>query len=140
MKYAAVLSSLLSGALAVQLSFDPVYDNKNGSMDTVECSTGSNGLITRFGFKTFGDLPSFPNIGGAQAVEGFNSAACGSCFNLTFAQTGKTITVLAIDHADSGFNVGQVAMDDLTNGQAVQLGIVQVNATQVPGTACGLPA
>ena len=52
---AAVAAFLLPVTLAqaapqnVSVSFDPVYDNQSGSMDTVACSDGQNGLITRFG-------------------------------------------------------------------------------------------
>lgn len=129
------LSLSLPLALAVQVTYDPVYDNANQSLATVECSTGTNGLITR-NFTTFDSLPTFPFIGGAQAVEGFNSAQCGSCWNITF--NGTSITFTAVDHADSGFNIAQSAMDNLTHGQAVQLGVVQATATPLNASACGL--
>jgi len=87
----AILSTLLLLAgttYADTVSFDNVYDNPAGDLNTVTCSTGSNGLVTK-GFKTFGSLPTFPNIGGAAAVTGFNSAGCGTCWALTF--NGTTI-------------------------------------------------
>ncbi|KAL5492931.1 hypothetical protein ACEPAI_4379 [Sanghuangporus weigelae] len=131
----ALLSALILSALAQQVTFDPVYDNANQSLTTVECSTGSNGLITR-NFTTFASLPTFPFIGGAQAVEGFNSAQCGSCWNITF--NGTSIVVTAIDRAASGFNIALSSMNNLTNGQAEQLGVVQATSTQVNASACGL--
>ncbi len=48
------------------------------------------------------------------------------------------MTVLAIDHAAEGFNIAQEAMDQLTGGQAVQLGRVDAGYTQVDASACGL--
>ena len=33
--------------VAVSVSFDQVYDNPNGSLTTVSCSNGSNGLINK---------------------------------------------------------------------------------------------
>ncbi|OCB87720.1 Cerato-platanin [Sanghuangporus baumii] len=138
MKLAAVFalpSALILSALAQQVTFDPVYDNANQSLTTVECSTGTNGLITR-NFTTFDSLPTFPFIGGAQAVEGFNSAQCGSCWNITF--NGTSIVVTAIDYAASGFNIALSAMNNLTNGQAEQVGVVQATATQLNASACGL--
>ena len=138
MKAALALLALAAPALAVQLSYDTVYDDASGSMDTVACSDGANGLETRFGFETFGDLPSFPHIGGAQAVDDWNSSACGSCFNLTYAPTGITVTVLAIDHADAGFNIALGAMNTLTNNQAVFLGRIDATAKQVDKSQCGL--
>ncbi|KAL5513484.1 hypothetical protein ACEPAH_3883 [Sanghuangporus vaninii] len=138
MKLAAVFalpSALILSVLAQQVTFDPVYDNANQSLETVECSTGTNGLITR-NFTTFDSLPTFPFIGGAQAVEGFNSAQCGSCWNITF--NGTSVVVTAIDHAASGFNIALSAMNNLTNGQAEQVGVVQATATQLNASACGL--
>jgi len=51
---------------------------------------------------------------------------------------GHTIYVLAIDHAQTGFNIAQGAMDALTNGQAVQLGRVDAQTSEVDPTLCGL--
>lgn len=38
---------------------------------------------------------------------------------------------MAIDHAASGFNIAQEAMDALTNNQAVALGRVEASVVQV---------
>ncbi|KAI0076216.1 Cerato-platanin [Panus rudis PR-1116 ss-1] len=124
-----------SSAATVSVSFDETYDNGSQSLATVSCSDGQNGLLTK-GFTTFSSLPSFPNIGGAPAVGGWNSEACGTCWELTF--NGTSINVLAIDSGASGFNIALGAMNKLTNGQAVALGRVNANATQVNATACGL--
>ncbi|KAI5120955.1 hypothetical protein M0805_001660 [Coniferiporia weirii] len=136
MKFSASVSSLLlfaaSAFATVPASFDNTYDNADGSMETVACSN----LATSFA--TFGNLPTFPNIGGASAIAGFGSANCGTCWSLTFAGTGNTIIVTAIDHAGDGFNLSQEALDTLTNGQAVQDGVVQVTAEQVDSSQCGL--
>ena len=131
----AILAAAAAPALGVTLSYDETYDNSAGSLSTVACSDGSNGLLTK-GFSTFGSLPHFPNVGGAQAVGGWNSASCGTCWQLTW--NGKSINVLAIDHADEGFNVAKEAMDTLTGGQAAALGRIDVDATQVDASACGL--
>lgn len=61
---------------------------------------------------------------------------CGSCFELTY--NGVSINVLAIDHAASGFNIAEAAMNALTNNQAVALGRVTATAVQVDVSACGL--
>lgn len=131
----AILSLCAITVLGDQVTFDPVYDNANQSLATVECSTGSNGLLTK-NFTTFSSLPTFPFIGGAQAIAGFNSPNCGSCWSLSF--NGTNITITAIDTAGSGFNIGETAMNNLTDGQAVQLGVVQATATQLNASACGL--
>ncbi|KZT24025.1 Cerato-platanin [Neolentinus lepideus HHB14362 ss-1] len=138
MKFATLLAGLaglVTVALSQQVSYDPSYDISSTSLDTVSCSNGANGLITK-GYTTFGSLPTFPYIGGAEAIAGWNSASCGTCWNITYGTT--TITVLAIDHAGSGFNIAETAMNTLTGGNAVQYGVVQATSTQVPASACGL--
>ncbi|CDO71857.1 hypothetical protein BN946_scf184940.g4 [Trametes cinnabarina] len=131
----AILALLIPSALGVTVSYDQTYDNSSGSLSTVACSDGSNGLLTK-GYSTLGSLPHFPNIGGAAAIAGWNSAQCGTCWKLTY--NGKSINVLAIDHAQSGFNIALEAMNTLTGGQAVQLGRIDATATQVAASQCGL--
>ena len=140
MKFAPALTTLAvftssSMAVTMTVSFDQFYDNETQSLATVACSNGPNGLLTE-GFTTFGSLPGFPNIGGAAAVAGFNSPNCGSCWQLTFQ--GRSINVLAIDHAASGFNIALEAMNTLTNDQAEFLGRINADAVQVPASSCGL--
>ncbi|TFK34876.1 immunomodulatory protein [Crucibulum laeve] len=144
MKFSAILTSIAAlpfVAHAITVSFDQVYDNAAGSLTTVACSDGSNGLINR-GFNKFSDLPSFPNIGGAPAITGFNSAACGTCWELTFTNAQgakKSVNVTAIDVASpTSFNIALTSMNTLTNGQAVALGRVNVTTRQVPASGCGL--
>lgn len=145
MKFSAIFAAvavavLPSTTLAVTLAYDTTYDNASGSLTTVACSDGANGLIPR-GFSTFGSLPKFPHIGAASAVAGWNSPNCGTCWQLTYTNAQgakKSINVIAVDHAGSGFNVALSAMNELTNGQAVQLGRVDVASTQVAASVCGL--
>lgn len=136
----APLSLLPSLALGVTLAYDTAYDNPSTSLTTVACSDGANGLITR-GFTTLGSLPKFPHIGAASAVTSWNSTGCGTCWQLTYTNaTGgkKSINVLAIDVAGAGFNIALSAMNELTNGQAVQFGRVDVASKQVASSVCGL--
>ncbi|KAF8881933.1 immunomodulatory protein [Gymnopilus junonius] len=140
MKFFALAALFPAFASGLTVSFDTAYDNKAGSLDTVACSNGSNGLENR-GFSTFGSLPNFPNIGGAPAITGFNSVNCGTCWNLTFVNSqgvSKSINILAIDVATPNFNIAEEAMNTLTNGQAVQLGRVPITASQVSASLCGL--
>ena len=124
-----------AAASTVTVSYDETYDNAAGSLATVACSDGTNGLLTK-GYSDFGSLPDFPNIGGAAAIAGWNSASCGTCWQLTYS--GNSINVLAIDHAASGFNIALEAMNTLTDGQAEFLGRVDATATQVDASQCGL--
>ncbi|KAI9437792.1 Cerato-platanin [Lactarius psammicola] len=129
------LVALFSVASAVNVRYDTAYDNSQASLSTVACSDGVNGLLTK-GFTTFGSLPSFPNIGAAQAIGGWNSTACGSCWKISFG--GQSINVIAVDHAGDGFNLSLEAMDTLTNGRAKEFGVIDAQATQVDKGLCGL--
>ncbi|PIL33012.1 hypothetical protein GSI_04461 [Ganoderma sinense ZZ0214-1] len=124
-------------ATTVSVSFDQAYDNPDTSLTTVACSDGSNGMLAK-GYTTFGSLPSFPNIGGAPAgvVAGWNSAACGTCWALSY--NGRSVNVLAVDSAVDGWNIGLGAMNELTGGQARQLGRVDGVASLVDGAECGM--
>lgn len=145
MKFFAAVTALVfaaSAALAapsttttVTVSYDETYDNANGSLATVACSDGPNGMLTK-GFTTFGSLPHFPNIGGAAVIPGFNSDQCGTCWKLTY--NGASVNVIAIDHAQAGFNIALGAMNTLTNNNAVFLGRVNAQAEQVAASECGL--
>ncbi|OHE97513.1 cerato-platanin [Colletotrichum orchidophilum] len=130
------LLSSVAAATAVSVSYDTGYDDGSRSLDAVSCSDGANGLITRYGWQNQGQIAKFPYIGGADAIAGWNSASCGTCWQLTY--NGRSINVLAIDHAGSGFNLALGALNDLTNGQAAQLGRIDAQATQVGLNACGL--
>jgi len=138
MKLSSTVISLVaffSAVSAANVHYDTVYDNSKSSLSTVTCSDGANGLLTK-GFTTFGSLPSFPNIGAAQAVGGWNSPACGTCWQITYG--GKSINVTAIDTVKDGFNLSLEAMDTLTNGHAEEFGVVSAQATQVAKSYCGL--
>ena len=117
----------------VKVTYSTQYDKKKESLVGVACSNGSNGLITK-GYTTYGSLKNFPFIGGAQAIEGWNSDQCGTCWELSY--NDKTINVLAIDHSADGFNLSQEAMDALTGGQALDLGHVKATVKQLPASAC----
>ncbi|KAL2060243.1 hypothetical protein VTL71DRAFT_9638 [Oculimacula yallundae] len=135
MQFTAAFLSLLSVASAITVSYDTGYDQGSRSLSVVSCSDGSNGLLTK-GFAAQGNLPSFPRIGGASVIAGWNSASCGTCWALQY--NGRTINVLAMDHAAQGFNIAREALDELTGGQAVALGRIDANYWQVPASSCGL--
>ena len=141
MQFKALALTLLAAvsttfAATVTVSYDETYDNSAGSLTTVACSDGPNGLITK-GFSSFGSLPQFPNIGGAAAIGSWNSDQCGTCWQLSY--NGKSINVLAIDHAEAGtWNIALAALNDLTNGQAIDIGRVEAVATLVDSSVCGL--
>jgi hypothetical protein len=118
------------------VSYDTGYDNGSRPLTAVSCSDGANGLITRYGWQTQQQVSKFPYIGGSDSIPGWNSANCGTCWSATY--NGKTIYILAIDHAGSGLNIALDAMNDLTNGNAVALGRVDATVAQVDVSNCGL--
>ncbi|KAI8626979.1 eliciting plant response-like protein [Xylariaceae sp. FL1651] len=128
--------SLTAATSAITVAYDQGYDDASRSMTAVACSDGVNGLMTRYGWTTQGQIPHFPYIGAAEAVAGWNSPNCGTCWQLSW--NGRSIHVLAVDHAGAGFNVALAAMNDLTNGQAVALGRIDASAVQVDKSVCGL--
>ncbi|OBT78820.1 hypothetical protein VF21_02628 [Pseudogymnoascus sp. 05NY08] len=130
------LTALASVVSAITISYDSGYDNKARSLTAVACSDGEHGLITRKHWNTQGDIPTFPFIGGAQAVAGWNSVNCGTCWRIDYK--GRSINLLAIDHTDAGFNIAKEAMDVLTGGRAVELGRVEGVATQIDAKICGM--
>jgi len=141
MKFISTISTVAAlafSAHAVRVSYDTGYDDASRSLNAVSCSDGVNGLETKYGWKIQDDIPIFPNVGGWDGIAGWNSANCGACYSLTYAATGKTIYVLAIDHAQSGWNIAQKALDDLTNGQAVKLGRIEATAASAPLKNCGI--
>jgi hypothetical protein len=130
---AAAVPAPAAEAVSVSVSYDPVYDVAGSSTNTVAC-----GSVLNQKYPTFGSLPGFPHIGGALTVAGTGSPNCGKCYQLHFSGNGvdKTITVLGIDTAPSGFNIGLRAMNDLTNNQAEQLGRVSATYTEVDISQC----
>jgi hypothetical protein len=60
-------------ASAVRVAWDTNYDNRSGSLNTVSCSNGPNGLINRYNWSTLADVPTFPLVGAFDAIAGWNS-------------------------------------------------------------------
>ncbi|RKF64718.1 Protein SnodProt1 [Erysiphe neolycopersici] len=131
-----ILSSFVSSLTisTISVSYDTSYDDMARRLDLVACSDGSNGLLTKH-YETQGSLPSFPRIGGASVISGWNSPSCGSCWSLTYNDT--TINVMAIDRATKGFNIAETALNQLTHGQAKALGRIEAAFTQVESSRCG---
>lgn len=121
--------------VSVSVSYDQSYDVSTSSLNTAACGSV---LIQKY--PTFGSLPGFPHIGGAPTIAGSGSPNCGKCYQLHYSGNGvdETITVLGVDQATGAFNIGLQAMNDLTNGQAVQLGRVTANYTEVEASQCGV--
>ncbi|KAG1872452.1 Cerato-platanin [Suillus subalutaceus] len=138
---AVILSSVFAlpaFAAQVKVTYDDFYDNAATSFSEVACSNGANGLLTQ-GYTTFGSLPSFPFIGGVPHLT-WNSALCGTCWNLqyfTSAGTHESINITAVDAADT-FSLSLEAFDELTDDTGVAAGGVYANSTQIDASFCGI--
>lgn len=91
--------------------------------------------MTRYGWETQADIPTFPFIGGVAGIS-HNSPDCGKCYRIQYQE--NSIAVLAIDSSSSGINLGLNAMDALTNGQGEELGRVEATVTAVDVSECGI--
>ncbi|EIW85572.1 Cerato-platanin [Coniophora puteana RWD-64-598 SS2] len=119
------------------VSYDNTYDSGSGSMSTVACSDGSNGLASKW--PTFANVPNFPNVAGVPAITGWNSAACGSCWELSYAagDINATVYVTGVDVGRDGFVLSEATMNNLTDGNAEAFGRISATATQVDSSNCG---
>ncbi|KAH9911674.1 immunomodulatory protein [Epithele typhae] len=117
----------------VPVTYDNTYDNPRGSLNSVACSNGVNGLVTK-GYTIFASLPNYPYIGGGFPVPGWNSTECGSCWTIYYE--GKNINVTLVDTAGRGFNIAEKALNVLTNGRAAQLGRIDATFARAPAEAC----
>ena len=126
----------ITRATNARVTFDATFDNPSGSLNNVACSNGDYGLVTLYPqFPTFGDLPTYPYIGGAPGV-GWNSPNCGGCWELTNVATSATIIMTAIDQSAT-YNIAKGAFEAL-NGGIIGQGVMDVVANPVPRSWCGL--
>jgi hypothetical protein len=126
------LTALFSFASAVNVAYNSTFDNPANILSSIACSNTLH--------KKKISLLNFPNIGGYEAVEGLNSAACGTCWQITFSLTHLSTYVLVIDQAKDGFRVSHTAMNTLTKGNTEHYRTIAAKATQVDETKCGLSA
>ncbi|KAF8264255.1 immunomodulatory protein [Lactarius quietus] len=125
----------IASAVDVDVRYNEEYDNPKVDLDAVACSDGPNGLLTKK-YTTFGSLPSFPYIGAAQAVGGWDSPACGSCWQISYGD--KSINVTAVDHSGDGFILSLKAVNALTYGDAEEFGVIKAQAKLIDKKYCGL--
>jgi hypothetical protein len=116
----------------LRATFDKTFDNSQGSLNSVACSDGDNGLAAKY--PNFGKLPGFPHIGGAFDIA-WNSPNCGGCWSVSNKASGATIFVTAIDTAEVGFNIAEAAFKQLNGGQLGE-GVLEVVARRVNPSIC----
>ncbi|PIL33011.1 hypothetical protein GSI_04460 [Ganoderma sinense ZZ0214-1] len=122
----------------VSVSYDQIYDDGETPANAVSCSTWMTAKDRDY--PTFSYIPAFPLIGGADFIDGSNSALCGQCWQLTYyTPTETNIHVVAIDTATRGFTISERAMNALTDGEARKLGRVDAVGYPVAKSHCGMP-
>ncbi|KAL5612012.1 hypothetical protein BROUX41_000425 [Berkeleyomyces rouxiae] len=129
--------SMITGAMAVSMSYDNNYADGSRSLDTVACSDGANGLKGKGpapGYSTLGSLPRFPFVGGVPAINGWNSLACGTCWQVSY--NGNSIFVLGVDSGSGGVNTSPTAFQTLVG--SLDPGRVEVQVSQVGAASCGM--
>ena len=67
---ASTILAAVGLASATTVKYDPVYDNGSGQLTSVACSDGAIGLITKYGWQTFGNVAGFPYIGSSSDIAG----------------------------------------------------------------------
>ncbi|KAL1702187.1 Cerato-platanin-domain-containing protein [Schizophyllum commune] len=133
----ATSSPLPAGFAPLRVGFDPIYDAPATPMTAVACSDGARGLIP-LGFPTFASLPSFPFVGAVSAVAAWNSSACATCWELRYECVGQAKEWPKEKAETEGGEGEGTAMNELTCGHGVQLGVVQAAYRQVNTAMCGL--
>ena len=104
---------LATASRAVQLSWDPTYDNGTYPLADTACSDGPNGLI-RSTRHTLNQISGYPFVGGVPYVQGWNSGFCGACYQLD--RNATRVYILAVDTANDGINTSGYAYRQLLGG------------------------
>lgn len=96
--------------------YNNIYDNRYGSLNSVACSE----LHSKY--QTFGNIPGFPNIGGAPSTT-YDSPNCGAIWKIK--ANGESIYFVGVDSA-GGFDLSWEAFEKL--GGNAETGRVYVEA------------
>lgn len=67
------VTSAATAQAVVSVSYDTGYDDASRPISEVSCSDGANGVETKYGWTTQGQIPHFPYIGGSDQIPGWNS-------------------------------------------------------------------
>jgi ABC-type microcin C transport system permease subunit YejE len=118
------LVALFSFASAVNIAYNSEYNNPASIITRAACSGILHQKII-----TLSNLPNF----------GASEEGCGTCWQITFAQTQSSIYILSIDYIKDGLQVSHAALKTLTNGNTNNNKTITAEAMQFDRTKCGVP-
>ena len=135
--FLTLASALLASAqVPTTINYDDRYCRAAERSSTVACSGGENGIENRW--PTFGQVPQFPQIGGGFPVAGFNDTDCGSCWQVSYAGTGRSVPITLINAAPSGFTLCTDTLLALTGFDRDNVpDNIPVTVVQVAASECG---
>lgn len=116
-------------------TFNTLYDDPSRPLSEVACWKKKTGLMPNLDWSLQKDTVGFI---GVDKIGHFSIAKCLSCW--TLAYDDKTISLFALDSADSGIVMSLNALQYLTDGRALELGRVDIHAIEVDTSNCGIPA
>ena len=125
------LAALISVASAIKVQHGSYYDHRWNRPAVCQCFDSLRSpLWGRLFFRT---VPSWPYIGGSDAVKVITDVGCGSCWHISYE--GKSINITAVDTAMDGFTLSGKAMDALTDNRKA---VIDATATKVDKKYCKL--
>jgi len=138
MKFTSIISLFALPAIALTLPTSETQATELISYTTWMYNTPSNGIgnvaCSNLPYKTLGNLPGYPNIGGSHYVTGYGSSECGTCWKITYE--GRSVNVLAVDTYAAGWNLALPAMQTLLGQNGTNLPNVQATVQQVDASEC----
>jgi len=110
------------------------------SLNTVSCSDGIHGLVTRWGYTNLD--PMFPYVSAWDKIA-WNSPSCGSCIRLRNVANNNMISITAIDQcgpppppAQSHFDISKEAFTILFGNDGINAGHGNATWELVSNTNC----
>jgi len=131
--FATVLSMVaLASAKSALVTWDGIYDQPMTSVYSFSCGD----YLKNKGMTMLDMIPTFPDVGSARAIAGWNSPNCGTCYKLSYTPSGGSprriiITAISTAQGNQDFVISKSGLDYLTNWKADALGSVTVDATLV---------
>lgn len=131
--FTTVLSMVaLASATPGVVTWDGVYDQTTTSVYTFSCEQ----YLHSRGWSQLDMVPTFPDVGAARAVEGWNSKNCGKCYKLSYTPKGQAqrwiiITAISTAQGNHDFVISRSGLDYLTYGKADALGYITADYSLV---------